>query len=831
MSSLEKVTELYEDYRTGKKLTSADIVYLNNVLADKPNMYVRSLLTAFIRQLVLDGEITLTPELMHQIVQGLKFNEYVNVDMAMEYSSYYNDFQNVIFGVFRDNMNLPFVKAEMNRLVENVAFDKMGVNLIFETDVTPKNHLLCVLKDLKEDEELITAFHTGKNEIQREYLLKMFMRLKRKILENNSRIYMTCVAEINEILRMSDLDLINVKFELTENHLKYLNALCVDVSSSLQTYAILEKHGIMADAFYAMEQTVDTGKMMLPVDLRLMNQVLKILAKATRADKCAENKNIELMVGALFSVLPNETKGTVCRILANYDEKDDRKIIIGKLTENIGALYDIYGREDGGYEFVTGFVYFVKRCVCGNGGGKGGEVAEDEINEDEDESGGAMAVRSREKSKFKEESAGTADREDNFEYKNVVKNVITDDSTKILNTKIIDFIIFVIRTENTEIIRSVLQILLYVDVRFVYDKLLRQQNYIKKALIKDYVVNNLLIGIFMDVEVPELRAFDYGLLARMITVPCDDFFKFFKKFDFAVIVLFLNEDLLEQIGNNKKDGFAFLLDHSGEMSICRFVERNLSFLVSLENRDVLVLVDRVMDKINVKDVHVVLQNMKMRRYVGEYYNILAKKMVYENDGNIVDLNESIELMNENTRTSYCRLFKIKMVLGDDISMHIVPLLSYNSACIDDLITFYYVCTGKDVKSVNTLLYRAFSKKDSSLFILHYDEADNFTRYALFNALEEELDDRVKNIVVRQIGDILGQERIDAQSVELLKMCIVTLLRCKDVDDAVMMFDECVIDEVKDLVRMLVKKNLVERGTCYVKGEEDDEMKYLLGRML
>ncbi|ELQ75693.1 hypothetical protein THOM_1365 [Trachipleistophora hominis] len=831
MSSSERITELYEGYQGGKKLTSTDIVYLNRILTEKPNMYVRSMLTAFIRQLIIDGEITLTPELLHQIVQGLKFNEYVNVDVAMEYSSYYNDLQDVIFGIFKDNMNLPFVKAEMNRLVENVAFDKMGANLIFVTDASPKNHLLCVLKDLKEDEELITALHTGKNEIQREYLMKVFLGLKKKILESSSRIYMTCVAEINEVLCMSDLDLINVKFELTENHLRYLNALCVNGPCSLQAHSILEKYGVLADAFYAMEQTVETGKMMLPVDLRLLNQVLKILAKVTRVDKCAENKNIELMVGALFSVLPNATKGTLCRILANYDEKDDRKIIISKLTESIGMLYDIYGREDGAYEFVRGFVYFVKRCVCGGERRKRCGAVDDETNEDEERNGGEMVVRSREGVNLGTGGAGAPGWEENFEYDDVVKNAITEDATKVLNTKIVDFVIFVMRTENTEIIRSVLQILLYVDVRFIYDKLMRQQNYLKKALVKDYVINNLLIGIFMDVEMPELRTFDYGLLARMISVPCSEFFQFFRKFDFAVIALFLNEDLLEQIGNNRKEGFSFLLDHSDEMCICRFVERNLSFLVSLENRDVLVLVDRVMDKINVKDVHVVLQNMKMRRFVGEYYSILSKKMVYENDGNIVDLRESVELMNESTRASYCRLLKIKMVLGEDISGYIVPLITYSSACIDDLITFYYVCTGKDVKSVNTLLYKAFSRKDNSLFILNYEEADNFTRYALFNALEDELDERIKNIIIAQISDILGQERIDEQGVELLKMCIVTLLRCKDVDDAVMLFDECRIDEVKDLVRMLVKKNLAERGTCYIKGDDDEEMKYLLSRAL
>ncbi|KAF9762089.1 hypothetical protein NGRA_2225 [Nosema granulosis] len=290
---------------------------------------------------------------------------------------------------------------------------------------------------------------------------------------------------------------------------------------------------------------------------------------------------------------------------------------------------------------------------------------------------------------------------------------------------------------------------------------------------------------------------DVGIISVIVATSNPDFFSFVRLFD--NFGLFLNGKFLDRISESKKEGLEYLIKATENSSeACKFVESNQEYFNSLmEDFPVLSpLLCHIYDNLLEFDIENIeisfTDGFRVREMASAHlFSALSKKLAYAYltqstiDSKYIT-NKSYALEQDSIQ-SYMLYLKARLVIGDNIDTLIADFVScYENT--DEIVGYYKIVTGKDIVNKTSSVIACFDKKDSSLFVKLYPRASTLERFLLYFTIDTD-DNDVKNIIKEEVTRITLSKNMSMEDRMILRQCIYSLLRMKNIDSIVRLIDD------------------------------------------
>lgn len=765
MDLVSKVEEL--DQRVANNVSDIkleDIKLVKNTLAMDPKEQIISQLQGVVLDIIIfleDNHISIVDDEMI----GSLFKLLLKED---EYT--FGGILRLFAGLKSQSLN-ELVKAHLEG---SDKADKVSVNLAIlnKRQLAWKSKELMILNNMKNEAVTANVLKAYKDQIVRPCMEILYSKLDKK---EPMKIFYKIFAEVNEVLKHKNVDLMSSNPEHDEDYVRFICSLIVDEETCTVAYERLYLSGFFSSLFNAMQSLAKLHKIeekaILPEDVVYIEALLSVICK---------------LVDRKYATTLEEIRSKFYGFVDAFLE-----VLATKLPLNLKRL-----------------IYEVLGHLCGTS----------DIN--------------RKIQDFLNTGYIKRNSYVDFEYERLCANF--DCTAQLLFLclnlsyvpELLDFAIYSLSSESPTV--SIYALRIFKALRF---KEIGgcSHKYLREACYKDKRVAQEIIDYCIEMQhvIPSVE-----LTKAIMAVDSRNFFDYVALFkDFSI---YLNPDFLGRLLDDKKGGIGYLKCCNEE--IARFVVANKkwfnSFAMREEDPEIqrlllemysnIACISRTADFSFDNNSAIILPRMycaPLFRIFSQcllhcYYNGMDFKRYLIPDVRIGD--EDLE--------DYCTYVKCKIVVGADVNMNFV-IQNYGGPYVDDLVGFYRACGGKTHFEPLSLKNRILEgKKDNSIFVRNYESSSRFEKFIMFNIINTE--ELIQSYATQRAFErILKTEfnrfRIEGlgtkENLLLARNCMILLLLLESIDSIVRIIDDISVlpDSLNDLAVAVSVKNLCNGGTAYV----------------
>lgn len=669
-----------------------------------------------------------------------------------------------------------YVEKIRSYLGEQEIPDRVSVNLaIVFAAPTWKSYDLRVINELIFGPVLLGLLRSFKELIRPQLKERVIYSCKKKLLEGRDRTVMYQI--FYELNTRKDMELLGIdEEEKEEAYVGFICSLMVDVESYLRGYEVLSKANLFDDLKKALETINSLNqvdyKRVRPEDERFIYNLLEIIEKLVSCGSSSIGfirlyfmRFIELFLNSLVGQISLEIKGVIYGILSGFMRDEDA-------VETIS-------------EFMKGVRIFSKDAVYAD--------FEREL----------VSKRFSMAPKFLEFCVFLDTRE------------------------AVEFAVYALRSEDPSTVIGCFDVLeksigdkTEID-RVVVPQLLLMSQHIRVAMLSSSQVVNRVLEYQLGTEV---IINDVSIINAILSTPNHKFFRYVRLFD--DFSFFMNENFLERLTENEKDGFEYLSEVTkNNHEVCKFVMNNEDWFnaYTKDNSSIAGYVAQLYENLVEYDIDNIevsfakgfiipdIPHVSVFRTLGKLilHSVYSKRSSYS--GYITDKDYDLD---ESTIGEYCNYIKCRIVVGDNVEDRIKYLMRQYTG-IDDLLGYYKIATNSslDMPSSKNLLVN-IDKKDTSLFISLFSTSSDFEKFLLFFFIgdittenSKEIEAIVKEEIIRIM--ISGTEKPSEKM--LLRQCLITLLSLNNIDSIVRLVNEY---EDTDLLLKINIRNLLCGGSYF-----------------
>lgn len=700
--------------------------------------------------------------------------------------------------VFRSVVRL-FAKLKSDKLDELVKnhlettdkADKASVNLaILNTKhIDWRNKELKLLNSLENNLITLNVLRTYKAQITKSGMEVLYAKLRRR---EPIKVFYKIFAEINEVLRHKNAELMDCNVEHDEDYLCFMHSLMVDEETYMLAYEKLYVNGFFSSLFNALQSLSKLHrieeKAILPEDIAYIEVLMKII-----------NKLVDKKYSHELAVVRSKFYSFVDVFV---------EVLSIKLPLSLKKLiYEILGQVSGAEE--------VNRKI------------QDFLN-----------------SGYVKRNAHI-----DFEYERLCDNF--DCTSQLLFLclglsyvpDLLEFATYVLSSENPRISVFVLRIFRALKFKNMHGNM---HKYLREACYKDGVVAQEVVDYCIDMN---YIISSVELTKAVMAVESNNFFEYVTLFkDFSI---YLNPDFLNRLLDSKVEGLRYLGACNEE--IVRFVTMNRPWFNSFVKREDDVVIKKLVLEMYSNMVSISKRidfsftdesrTILPQVYCAALFRIFSSSLLHCFYNNI-DFKEYIlpdQVVGDEDLEEYCTYVKCKIVVGADANIGFMTQ-NYSGRFIDDLVAFSRPSGDKTSFEPLSLRSRVLEgKKDNSIFAKNYESSPRFERYIMFNIID--VDELQRNYAMRReferiIKAEFGRLRIegltDKENVLLAQNCLAIILLLENIDAIVRIIDDIprIPESLVNLVVAACVKNLCNGGTSYVrsvmrKGNADMQARLLL----
>lgn len=356
-------------------------------------------------------------------------------------------------------------------------------------------------------------------------------------------------------------------------------------------------------------------------------------------------------------------------------------------------------------------------------------------------------------------------------------------------------------------------------------------SHIRAAMMKDTRVTEKIIQFQIE---HKMGIDDIAIINSILCYPSHQFFEYVRLFkDFS---FYLNGDFLERLSDDLAEGMKWIKDaYSRELGV--FILRNSGYFNDIIKRNIkyqaelVPIYEKNLDE-NLGEIEFSIfdesclenENFFMlyddQELLSEgFFRIFAKQLIYQKFylGNNEYKNA---LKSQYLSKNYEIYVKAKTVCGQDVSRDL-DFLKSNLIISDDLLGYLKIVGSYDRKetAIGASILLNFGIKDSSYVLKNFESASDFERFIMFFSIDEmskELEIIIKNHIMRNLKN---------SNEVYLKMCLLQLFKCKDLDQIIKILEKNYHD--KEFMLRLCIHNISNGGKYFPKhliDYADDKLK-------
>lgn len=652
--------------------------------------------------------------------------------------------------------------------------DKVSVSLAIlnQRPLAWKSKELMILNSMENEVVTANVLKTYKDQIALPCMEILHSKLRKK---EPLRVFYKIFAEINEVLKHKNVDLILCDAEHDEDYVRFICSLIVDEETCTIAYEKLYSSGLFSSLFNAMQSLAKLYKIeekaILPEDIAYIEALLRVICKLVDRKyasilqdvRCKFHGFIDVFLEVLSTKLPLNLKKLIYEILS-------------QLCGTVEINRKIQDFLNSGYIKRNAYMDFEYERLCAN-----------------------------------------FDCTAQLLFLCLGLSYVPD---------LLDFAIHSLSSESPATSIYTLRIFKALKLKEIGGS---SHKYLREACYKDKRVAQEIIDYCIEMRhvIPSVE-----LTKAIMAVESRNFFDYVALFkDFSI---YLNPDFLGRLLDDKKGGIGYLKHCNDE--IARFVVANKKWFNSFVQREEdpeiqrLVLemysniagISKIVDFSFDDDTAIILPQM----YCAPLFKILSRCLLhcFYSGAEFKRYIISDVRVGDEDLEDYCTYIKCKIVAGTDVNVNFV-IQNYAGPSVDDLVGFYRACGGKAHFEPLSLRNRILvGKKDNSVFVRNYESSSKFEKFMMFNIVNtEELaksyaTQRDFERILKTEFNRFRTEGLDArENVLLARSCMLLLLLLESIDPIVRIMDDISMlpDSLTDLVVAVSVKNLCNGGTAYV----------------